>query len=183
VALGVADGVGKGATDGDALGTPVEGAVTGFVEGDATWLEVQPPSNPATVNTTIAFESFMCFITLLPLSMPCADRQVGRQTRTTAIPLPGSTSNRVRCPIPDTEMSSRPEVVRIRTTRELTRPDATVVRNRSPESESGIGVRYRTALRGESGLARRSESDESNPRVAAHLVGPSRQLAELLGGP
>ena len=59
--------------------------MTGLADGDASWVELQPPINPTIPNATTSVVSFNCFIACSPLSMVRAVRKVGRQTRTTPI--------------------------------------------------------------------------------------------------
>jgi hypothetical protein len=82
---GVAIGVEDGLMDGDATAGPAEGWVAGLVEGDASWLEVQPPINPTIPNAMTTVESFMSFIAVVaPVSVGWSS-QVRRQTRKAAI--------------------------------------------------------------------------------------------------
>ena len=82
---GVAAGVADGPMDGDATTGLAEGWVAGLVEGDASWVELQPPIHPATPIATTTVESFKSFIAVVaPLSVRWSS-QVRRQTRSAAI--------------------------------------------------------------------------------------------------
>jgi hypothetical protein len=70
VGLGLAVGVGEGAADGEAAATSAEGCVTGLVDGDASWFELQPAINPTIPNTATTVESFMSFIAPCPCAWP-----------------------------------------------------------------------------------------------------------------
>jgi hypothetical protein len=82
---GVAAGVADGPMDGDATTGLAEGWVAGLVEGDASWVELQPPIHPATPIATTTVESFKSFIAVVaPVSVRWSS-QVRRQTRSAAI--------------------------------------------------------------------------------------------------
>jgi hypothetical protein len=99
VGLAAAVGVAEGDAEGEGA---AEGPTTGLVEGDASWLDVQPPISPTIPNTATTVESFMSFIAPLPLLMAGAfpgrpsDAHGGRRvTRHKA--------DWSDCPIPDTD--------------------------------------------------------------------------------
>ena len=63
----VAVGVGGRVADGGADAGPAEGPVTGLAEGDASWVELQPPIKPTIPNATTSVVSFSCLIAGSPL--------------------------------------------------------------------------------------------------------------------
>ena len=67
VGFGLAVGVGEGVADGGADARPAEGPVTGVAEGDASWVELQPPIKPTIPNATTSVVSFICLIAGSPL--------------------------------------------------------------------------------------------------------------------
>jgi hypothetical protein len=82
VALGAAVGVGIVVDVAEGVGA--EGTVTGLVDGDATWLALQPPTKPTIPITTTTVESFMSFIAPCPVHGRCSS-PYRRQTRMAAI--------------------------------------------------------------------------------------------------
>jgi len=87
VRLGTGFGVGlaDGVADEDAATTTDEDDMTGLVEADVVWFELQPLTNPTIPNTTAAVESFMLFIASCPIAWPEQIPQASRQTRMVAI--------------------------------------------------------------------------------------------------
>jgi hypothetical protein len=67
VGFGLAVGVGERVAGGGADAGPAEGPVTGVAEGDASWVELQPPIKPTIPNATSSVVSFICLIAGSPL--------------------------------------------------------------------------------------------------------------------